>query len=308
MTCLTIAGKLNELKKWANNIDDQNTLPSDQVEAIDSAVQVLENVSSTMELTEKQDLSALKSRIVVWKTELTLTGQRPEPREEKRIAIVENNRPQLGAHKVRLHEATQQQMTETPAACSFHAISAMKEIGSNFDLIFDLIIRNQSLDLSRIQQNIIQNLGLPLYQQAVAVNPDVVKGADFEHFKPFLPQEINLVQPPNYEKVSTLRQRIEQVVGHLSEQAPEIKTVWLKNGNDESFAVIGKGKRAIIFDSHKNEIIGTDSIQGIREALSEKLGQYAQLDGDQYELNRFEFALTGEPKPPQAAATGCIIN
>lgn len=159
----------------------------------------------------------------------------------------------------------------------------------NFEQVFNWAAQRDSVNLSAFQRNVILNMGLPLYQAALARNPDLIEGADFAQIRPYFPREVQLQQPANHEELQSFATRLDRVVQHLFAPLPATKMAWIKNGNEESFAVISRGNRAIIFDSHRNEIIATTSQAGTQEALREKLiGFSTEQEG--IDMTPFSFA------------------
>jgi hypothetical protein len=180
--------------------------------------------------------------------------------------------PVAGVQKVTLQNARQYDMPgNQPAACTFHAISAMRELSANFDQVFNWVTLRDGANLSAFQRNVILNRGLPLYERAFAENPQIVEGADFDQIRPYFPAGVQLQQPPHNENFQSFDNRLAPVVRHLFAPLPATKMVWIKNGNEESFAVVSRGQRAIIFDSHKNEIIATSNQAAAQNTLREKL-------------------------------------
>lgn len=194
--------------------------------------------------------------------------------------------------KVPLQNARQYDMPgNQPAACTFHAVSAMREISMNFEQIFNWASQRDSVNLSAFQRNVILNMGLPLYQAALARNPDLIEGADFAQIRPHFPREVQLQQPANHEELESFAGRLNGVAHSLFAPLPATKMAWIKNGNEESFAVISRGNRAIIFDSHRNEIIATNSQAGTQEALREKLIPFS-TENEGIDLTPFSYATT----------------
>lgn len=180
---------------------------------------------------------------------------------------------------------------ERPGACTFHAVCALKELSTRFDQVFNWISENNSLELTTFQMDVILNKGLDLYARACQRNREYQQGADFTHILPYLPSGIRLVQPANHDQLQPFQTRLNQVIDHLFASTPQTKTVWIKNGNEESFAVVSRGQRTIIFDSHKNEIIGTTTREAARAALEEKLLPFShEVEG--VDATPFDFALT----------------
>ena len=74
--------------------------------------------------------------------------------------------------KVPLQNARQYDMPgNQPAACTFHAVSAMRELSRNFEQVFNWAAQRDSVNLSAFQRNVILNMALPLYQAALSPNP-----------------------------------------------------------------------------------------------------------------------------------------
>lgn len=194
--------------------------------------------------------------------------------------------------KVNLQNARQYDMPgNQPAACTFHAVSAMREISTNFEQVFNWIRDKNGAQLSALQIDVICNKGLPLYRAALAQDDQLAQGADFQQILPHLPAGIRLQQPANHEELQTFNDRLNIVVNHLFAPLPHTKTVWIKNGNEESFAIVSRAGRAIIFDSHKNEIVGTTTQDALSNALREKLMPFStELGG--VDVTPFAYALT----------------
>jgi len=180
--------------------------------------------------------------------------------------------PLIGLRKVALRNASQYNMPgERPAACTFHAVSAIKEISTNFVQIFNWAAQRDSERLSAFQRDVILNKGLPLYERSIAQNPQLVEGADFEQIRPYLPEGVQLQLPAVREDHQPFENNLHEMARHLFAPLPLTKMGWIKTGNEESFAIVVRGDRAIIFDSHYNEIIATGDQRSTLNALREKL-------------------------------------
>lgn len=192
-----------------------------------------------------------------------------------------------------------------PSACTFHAIAAQQQIAQNFDGIYQQFLRGESHALSQFQQGVIRE-GLAEYRRQLAARPDLLQGADLEHIR--LPVGLHLEQYRS-ENLEPFGNRLDRVMNHLSTPGNQTNVVWIKNGNEESFAVIAKSGRFIIFDSHKNEIFAASSLDETRKKLVQKLGPYVNSDVVGNDMTPFDFATGHIDRAPRAAPqTRCCIG
>jgi hypothetical protein len=189
---------------------------------------------------------------------------------------------------VRLQGARQQEAgRKGEPACTFHAVTAMSAIGGNFDVLAREIKEGRTADLSRRQNGII-DAGLVTYKQF----PKLKGGADINQLIDgrAIPANVQMNRKFDDIQLVSFDTRLNDVVNHLYSPDPRTKVVWIKNGNDESFAVITKGTESILFDSHQNEIILTTSREITRQVLDQKLRPFSQeMDG--IDLNLFACAF-----------------
>lgn len=203
---------------------------------------------------------------------------------------IQENRSARPCITISLQNARQYDFDQTPAACTFHAIAAMRDIPTRgFPRFAQLIQENSSAELSRIQREIITN-GLASYNRALAINPGVREGVDLNQLI-----EMHGVIPPGlrFEQVqiatvtnATLNQRttdISEILFHDNQGITKVS--WIKNSNDESFSVIRFGNEAIIFDSHINEMILATGKEELSRALYQKLAPFIGS------MNTIEYAL-----------------
>lgn len=187
--------------------------------------------------------------------------------------------------KVELQKARQYDMPGSqPAACTFHAVQAMSAVASNFSNVAQAIIRGDNVGLSQFQRNIIQD-GLVNYDKAVKKQPDLLGGADLEHVRRFIPGGIRMDRSQNGVYMLGVKENpaLNAIADYLFSAGSDTKVVWVKNGNDESFALVARGNQVILFDSHVNEICMLSSKAQAMNAIQAKLGNE--------ELNLFDYAL-----------------
>lgn len=212
--------------------------------------------------------------------------------------IEEKDEKEPAAKTVILTEARQYDMPgNQPSACTFHAIAAQTQIAQNFDLIYQQIMRGESRTLSQFQRGIVE-AGLRDYNQQLARQPHLIQGADLEHIR--LPEGLDLEQYRS-ENLEPFGDRLDRVMDHLSAPGDQTKVVWIKNGNEESFAVIAKANRFVIFDSHKNEIFAASSLEEARRKLVQKLSPFINPGPQGIDMTPFEFA-TGQIAVARRAA------
>lgn len=165
---------------------------------------------------------------------------------------------------------------DRPPSCTIHALAAMTWIGQLFERIA-MHIRVNSDELSGLQRDIIQH-GLAIYNEAKKTQPDLEEGADLQHIKN-LPYGLSFgtIHHEAGEEEGSFDQRLDKLMEALYANIgdSQIRVVWIKNGNEESFSVIKSGIEVIIFDSHQNKLILTQSRQATRDALDQKLKQYS---------------------------------
>ena len=180
-----------------------------------------------------------------------------------------------------------------PPACTLHAVCAIQEIASRFDEVFQNIQKGESGLLSTLQKGILHQ-GLRRYRSLTEERPDLRGGVDLEDIlqqalKPVTFKEIRSRNEVNSEPYDI---RLNRVVDHLIAESADHRTrfAWLKNGNSESFAVIARDNRAIIFDSHKTTLAATGTKAGLRAALNQKLVNFKnEIDG--VDFNPFAYGL-----------------
>jgi len=161
---------------------------------------------------------------------------------------------------------------ERPPACTFHAVQAMKRIGGNFDLIAGPIVR-RGKGLYLLQKAIIQG-GLANYAKATLQKPKFQEGADLEDMREFIPENVVLgaSMPAVYKPGEGTDSDVAAIVDSLfADSGDKVKIAWVKNANEESFALISKKDQVILFDSHKNEICMYFTKDQVRTALLAKL-------------------------------------
>lgn len=201
--------------------------------------------------------------------------------------------------EVELRKASQYDMPgDRPSACTFHAVAAMQAISLRFDEVFDLIANDQATRLEDFQRQIL-NQGLLLYQRAGAP----LQGADFAQIKDYLPEDMPLFKDEDPEKLQTLDERLNIAMEHLFAPNEQPKTMWIKSGNEESFAVIVRDNVAIIFDSHRNKIIATDSYEAARAVLQEKLAIHSNPDDQGRDMSPFVYAYNNAAQVLKDSAT-----
>jgi hypothetical protein len=156
-----------------------------------------------------------------------------------------------------------------PYACAFHAAIAIKQISTQFDQIFHWIAEGNSENLSQLQQKIIAEAN----QQEKPENEIEFKQIQ-GHFARWQ-IAIDLVGTPEKEDVllrgTHFQRHVETVHMHLIKTGNQVKVAWLKDTDSESFAVISKGRKAIFFDSHSNQIQATDTPEALKSALASRL-------------------------------------
>lgn len=202
-----------------------------------------------------------------------------------------NDHVRANYHIATFENARQYDMAgQRPSACTFHALQAMWMIRNNFLSFTSSIRTNDSQHLALEQKSIIRR-GLQFYEYTKQAHPDVMEGADLEHID--LPKGF----PFKFDKIQnevdgSFEYRLNQVV-ELLFSTPLTKVVWIKNGNEESFAVIKVGEQVIIFDSHQNEMIHAYGADATKTALRNKLVGYKNEVGG-VDLTPFAYAI-GHP-------------
>jgi hypothetical protein len=194
--------------------------------------------------------------------------------------------------RVILTRARQYDRTESPAACSFHAICAMNFICDKFDEVATAIVHNQAANLSQMQNRIIDR-GLQMYKEQKAIHEDLVTGADFQQIK--IPNSLKFGK--KVEEIISLNNNRDNlyeltlpIINHLFPVSITGKKIaWVKNINDESFALISNGTFMIVFDSHRNEILLVHK-KNASEFLQKKILQ-EHFGRQDYNFNAFEYAL-----------------
>lgn len=199
------------------------------------------------------------------------------PDRTHRVETPQLDRPIQSTIRVELQKARQYDMEgNIPAACTFHALAAMETIRKNFDYFVQQIENDDSQKLSNEQRKILQE-GIKLYNAALKQNPIFVQGANIEDLRQdVLPKgfsfprgQVTLVVSPD-----NLKPTLNPIADHLFKNTNGIYAVLMKNSNDESFSCISNGKKAIIFDSHKNEILLCTGKEKFINQLTEKLLPY----------------------------------
>lgn len=212
------------------------------------------------------------------------------------FAVIERIVAYFHAHptvfKVPLVNARQYDIpNDQPAACTFHAVAALEVLSHRFDEVFTWIQMDNRIALSSFQRDLILNEGLPFYRRALGANPQLIEGADFEQIREHLPEDVPLNEVENAQERELFTVRINRLISDLFERNRPLKMAWIKNGNEESFAVIVKKNRAIVFDSHRNEIIGVRGWAETYDVLSDKLDPFANLDNG-FEQTPFVYAIS----------------
>lgn len=205
---------------------------------------------------------------------------------------VQSNKPFVPIQRVELQKARQYDLKGAiPAACTFHALEAGMTISSQFEEFADLISQNYSKKLSLKQQQILGR-GLTLYAKGLAKNREFIQGADIDQIaklkQQILPQGMNIQEKQTVvvNGPEEVKEKVKPILDYLFDrQGNPSRIVIMKNGNDESFSLIGKGEKVIIFDSHQNEIVLTQGREAISSQLSAKLAEY--VEG----MNTFEYAF-----------------
>lgn len=187
--------------------------------------------------------------------------------------------------KVALRGARQYDMPgNKPAACTFHAFQAIRVIAANFDLLAGMINREDGANLSKIQRRVIE-AGLIDYSRALRQNSKLVEGADLDHLRPLLSKEIQMGSSLSVVFTpGAPSEDLTKIADHLFSAGGPTKAIWVKNPNDESFALIGNGNQVILFDSHYNEI----QMLFTKEQLVNALQQKVSIDP---QINLFDYAL-----------------
>lgn len=194
--------------------------------------------------------------------------------------------------KVNLINARQYDRAERPAACSFHAISAMDFISGHFDETARAIVQNNADHLSIMQNGIIDR-GLQMYKEQSALRKELIRGADFEQIT--VPVSLKFRRKKeNIIAINNSRDNVDELTAPIIEHlfSPSLsgkKIAWVKNINDESFALISNNSHMIVFDSHRNEINLVDK-NSAQEFLKRKILQ-EHFGKQDYNYNAFEFAL-----------------
>ena len=169
-----------------------------------------------------------------------------------------------------------------PPACTFHALAAIAHIRQNFDKIVKAIQNGDVDALSQMQRQCIRS-GLRSYNQALGIHAANFKeGANLEDLQkhyPSLLQSLRLnFENPGQDNRS-VEVRTESIATRLF-SSNQGRAVLLKNGNEESFAVIYDKSKAIIFDSHAREILLTSTTKQLQEELVQKLKPFSQWMGN----------------------------
>jgi hypothetical protein len=184
-------------------------------------------------------------------------------------------------------KANQHEQDKTPRACTFHAAVAIGTIQSKFDEFFRLIETNNAKTLSAHQIDVIKR-GLELYEAALQKDHTLVEGADIEHILRHLPRGVSLKEHDTKE-LRPFADNLKIVVDRLFSQGG-IKTVLIKSGNEESFAVLSDGNRVIVFDSHHSQIIGLVGREETQKFLNDKLSPFKN-EADGLDFTPFAFAF-----------------
>jgi hypothetical protein len=181
--------------------------------------------------------------------------------------------------EVSLENASQSDMgADMPSACAFHAVEAMRFIGAIFDLISKAIV-NRGEGLSHFQRTFIQQ-GLNSYNKAVEENPELVEGAYLDHIRKSISDYIVLEPTIDGEGATEVNDLIDYL---FNGERGEKRAACVTNINEQSFALIAKEGRVIIFDSHLNKLCMYYSKDQVRTALQAKI----TFDG----VTIFEYAL-----------------
>jgi|GEM_PF-3660913 len=206
-------------------------------------------------------------------------------------------------YEARLIRARQYDMPgEKPPACTLHAVHAMSVILPRFNEVFGRICVNDPT-LSNFQKKILAQ-GIESFQKVTGQNAKLRGGMDLPDISAFTEKTLGfpLVQPKNHQDIQPFNDRLNNILQALFES--DQKVAWIKTSNDESFAIIRHGTRAIIFDSHKNIMIATSSRDALEAFLREKLGEHVHEIAEMGDLNQCSYAI-GDPS--QEAGAGCVI-
>jgi hypothetical protein len=211
----------------------------------------------------------------------------PNPLLRPSIQTVQLNR---GSSQYDIAPGQYDPNNERPPACTFHALQAIPVIARNFDRWANCIQANDAAWLSSIQRDLVSE-GLRYYRQAVALDPTFQQGADLEHIRNRFPQYLVQFQFQNTnQEMHPVPVRVQTMANWLFSADNQKRIVWIKTHNEESFAVVCDQGRAIVFDSHKNEVTmarGKEQLQGF---LTNKLLPFSQMMGG-VDLNAFSYAL-----------------
>lgn len=293
---MAITPRFENLNRWAQKIEEMGNFQD--IPYLKNEVELLRPFLT--EAGHIQQLSLLAARVEELKSVSSL--------EEKKVASprnIESNFPvvETDVWTVALQNASQYDFNMKPSACTFHATLALKYISEHFEAVLDQIQKRDGDALSEIQKNIIQQ-GLDRYYQALRKDDHILQGADIDQIE--LPAGVSLQKVEAMVDGRSFQERLQTVVDHLSQPLPLNKTVFLKNGNDESFALIAKGNHTIVFDSHHNEITALSN-RRVHEFLHNKLeafsGNQEIVDAENQvklvDFTPFAYALTAEaPQHP----------
>lgn len=240
----------------------------------------LEELSVEIALIETQNplLNSARQKIEQLYSILMNESKGNVPLPQKEISPFPN-----GTKKVELKYIPEIQ----PYACALHAAVAIKEISTQFDPIFHWIAEGNSENLSKLQQKIV-----------VEANQKEKSDREIE-FKEIQGRfadwkiSIDLIGTPEKDDVflqgTHFERHLDTVHKHLIKTGNQVKIAWLKDTDSESFAVISKGRRAILFDSHSNQIQATDTPAALKSALATRLKKNSGGEN-----SFFDFALGHE--------------
>jgi|GEM_PF-4011814 len=180
--------------------------------------------------------------------------------------------------------------SDRPPACTFHALNAIARIARDFDRWAARILAKDAAQLSLMQQEVIRD-GLRSFREAVALDPTFLQGADLIHIRNRLPQLVTPLQLQNTnQEMHPVPMRVQTMANWLFSTDNQKRIVWIKTANEESFAVVCGQGRAIVFDSHKNEVTMAVGKEQLQAFLTNKLLPYAQIIGG-VDVNAFSYAL-----------------
>jgi hypothetical protein len=181
---------------------------------------------------------------------------------------------------------------ERPPACTFHALNATSTIASLFYTWVNGILEKDAQGISLWQRQVI-DAGLVDYINYRPYDPAFQQGADLENIRnrwPYLLEKLRLHFEVTNQEMQPVAVRTQAIAEWLFADMQQKNVAWIKSGNEESFAVVSHNGRAIIFDSHKNEITLVHGKERTQAFLTAKLAPYSQMQ-DGVDLNAFSYAV-----------------